>query len=151
MPNRRKTPEERATRQLKALRTSTLDTIKKLAKDPKPQQAAKLIERYDERIGKIARPESTPRSPLPSPYWCMTCQRYHHRHEAKEWQLPAVLHWPWAVGVTAVFLLIAAFFEWWAFCVFPAAWLVSFSFFWSIIIPGCLLAGVILVIAATGL
>jgi hypothetical protein len=151
MPFRRTTPEERAKRQLKALRASTRRTIKALTKDPSPQQATKLLEWYDERIEKIGRPGSTPQSPLPSPYWCMTCQRYHHRYVSQEWHLPAVLHWPWAVGVTAVFLLVVAFFEWWAFCVFPVAWLVSFSFFWSIVVPALLLAGVLVVLAATGI
>jgi hypothetical protein len=151
MPFRRTTPEERAKRQLKALRASTRRTIKALTKDPSPQQATKLLEWYDERIDRIAKPGSTPQSPLPSPYWCMTCQRYHHRYVSQEWHLPAVLHWPWAVGVTAVFLLVVAFFEWWAFCVFPVAWLVSFSFFWSIVVPALLLAGVLVVLAATGI
>jgi hypothetical protein len=68
MPFRRITPEERAKRQLKALRASTRRTIKALTKDPSPQQATKLLERYDERIDRIVRPRGKPQSPLPSPY-----------------------------------------------------------------------------------
>jgi hypothetical protein len=151
MPILRTTPEERAKRQLSALSAATRGTIKALAKDPAPQQAAKILDRYDERIEQIVRPRRK-RLPLAPPSeFCWTCGKRHPRPVVTEWELPGAWQCPWAVGVTAVFLLLFAFFEWWALWVFPAAWLVSFSFFWSITIPVVLLIGVIIVLGATGI
>jgi hypothetical protein len=151
MPGRQTAPEQRAKQQLKALSATTRTTIKQLAKDPDDRKAAAILDRYEERIEKIVSPRKKPLPPPPPSEFCWTCEKWHPKPRPEEWHLPGAAHWPFAVGVTGVFLLVAFFCEWWAFAVFPVAWLVSFSFVWSILIPAALLVGVIMVLVVTGM
>jgi hypothetical protein len=151
MPIRRTTPEQRAKRQLAALSATTRRTVKALAKDPKPQQAAAIMDWHEQQVEKIVSPKRKPQPALPPSEFCWTCEKWHPKPVPEEWHLPEALQWPLAVGVTAVFLLVYAFYEWWALWVFPVGWLISFSFFWSFVIPTALLLVVIVFLGATGI
>jgi hypothetical protein len=148
---RRTTPEQRAKRQLKALSVTTRKTLKALAKDPDPFRAAAVLDWHDRQVEKIVRPKTKPRPVPPPSEFCWTCEKWHPRYTPQEWSLPVALRCPWAVGVTAVFLIVFAFFDWWALWVFPVAWFVSFSFLWSITIPSFLLLLVIVFLGVTGI
>jgi hypothetical protein len=151
MPIRKTTPEKRAKRQLAALRATTHRTVKALAKDPKPQRAAAIMDWHEQQVEKIVSPRRKPQ-PLPPPdEFCWTCGQWHPRPIPQEWHLPVALQWPLAIGITAVFFLVYAFYEWWGLWVFPAGWLVLFSFFWSFVIPAALLLVVSVFLGATGI
>jgi hypothetical protein len=151
MVRRKTTPEQRAKRQLTALHATTRNTIKALAKNPDERKAAAILDRYDDQVEKIVRPKRKPQPVPPPSEFCWTCEKWHPKPIPEEWHLPVALQWPFAVGVTAVFLLVFAFFEWWALWVFPVGWLISFSFFWSFVIPTALLLVVIVFLGATGI
>jgi hypothetical protein len=149
MPIRRTTPEQRAKRQLAALSATTRKTIKALAKHPDDHRTWDIIDWHDHQVEKILAPKRKPLPPPPPSEFCWTCEKWHPRPIIEEWSLPVVLRCPWAVGVTAVFLLLFAIFDWWALWVFPVAWFVSFSFPWSLIVPSFLLLLVIVVLGVT--
>jgi hypothetical protein len=151
VPTRKTNPEQHTKRQLAALRATTRKTVTALARNPNERKAWAILDQYDERIDKIVSPRKKPLPPPPPSEFCWTCEQWHPRPIPQEWHLPDELQWPFAVGVTAVMLLVFAFVEWWALWVFPVAWLVSFSFFWGVIIPGALLLVVIVFLAATGI
>jgi hypothetical protein len=151
MPTHRTTPEQRAKRQLAALRATTQRTLKALAKHPDDHRSAAILDWHEHQVDKISRPKQK-HQPVPPPAeFCWTCEKWHPKPRPEEYHLPDGLQWPFAVAVTAVFLLLAVFVEWWAFVVFPVAWLVSFSFVWSFIIPAALLMVVIVFLLATGM
>jgi hypothetical protein len=150
MPILRTTPERRAKRQLAALSATTRKTIKALAKHPDDHRTWDIIDWHDRQVEKIVSPKRKPQ-PLPPPEFCWTCEKWHPKPIPEEWHLPVALQWPFAVGVTAVFLLVYAFSEWWALWVFPVAWFVSFSFLWSVTIPALLLMVVIVFLGITGI
>jgi hypothetical protein len=151
MPNRKTPPEERARKQLAALSAITHRTLKALAKHSDDHRTQGIVDWHEQQVDRIVRPKPNPRPLSPPSQFCFTCGKWHPKPVPEEWHLPEALEWPFAAGVVAIVLLVFAFFEWWALWVFPVAWLVSFSFFWSVVIPSALLLGVIVFLILTGI
>jgi hypothetical protein len=148
MPNRRTPPEERAKQQMSALSTATHRTLKALAKHPDDHRTQGILDWHEHQLDMIVRPKM---KPLPAPVpRCRVCGKP-LLIEEEVWTSDPVLKFLWAVGVTSVFLLVFAFFDWWALFVFPVAWLVSLSFLWSLTIPALLLMVVVVFLGFTGI
>src|SRR5918992_2166697 len=127
MPNRSTQPEERAKKQLAALSSVTHITLRALTMHPDDHRTQGIVDWHEQQVDRIARPQLTPRPVPPPSQFCYTCGKWHPKPVPQEWHLPDALAWPFAVGVTAVILLVFAFCEWWALWVFPVAWLISLS------------------------
>jgi hypothetical protein len=45
----------------------------------------------------------------------------------------------WALLIAVLIIILAPVLDWWALVVLPVAWVVSFSFWWSVTVPVLLL------------
>jgi hypothetical protein len=127
-------PATRAKGQLRALRANSRRTLQALDTHPHDQLTPYILAAYNRREKAILQWGSKP-----PPKRCRICGRVLPGPPKDFWTDKLWIKCLWALLIAALIIILAPFLDWWALVVLPVAWVVSFSFWWSITIPTLLL------------
>jgi hypothetical protein len=142
----REPPATRAKRQVRALQANTQQTLRQLDQHPHDQETPHILHAHQQREQAIRR-----WGLKPPPGRCRTCGIVLPGPPSDFWTNKLGIKLLWAALIALLVSLLAPVLDWWALVVFPAGWLVSLSFFWSITVPCVLLSLWLIVLVLSGL
>jgi hypothetical protein len=126
----REPPEKRAKGQLRDVGKATRQTVKALAKHPNDRLAGDILHTHTVRVAEITR-----RGIKPPPARCRVCGRVLPKPIGNPWTNNPAIGLLWALLVAGLVFGLIPVIDWWALVVFPAGWLLSQTFVWSIPVP----------------
>ncbi|HZC00187.1 MAG TPA: hypothetical protein VE844_02130 [Gammaproteobacteria bacterium] len=126
----REPPEQRARRQLRDVRNATRDTVKELKKHPNDRLTGDILHNHKVRVAEIQR-----RGIQPPPARCNVCGKRLPKPIGNPWTNNPAFGLLWAILLAVLVPILLPLIGWWALVVFPAGWLLSQTFVWSIPLP----------------
>jgi hypothetical protein len=126
----REPPEKRAKGQLRDVGKATRQTVKALAKHPTDRQASDILHTHKVQIAEIQR-----RGIKPPPARCRICGMVLPKPVGNPWSNKWGIGLIWAILVAILVIGLIPVIDWWALVVFPAGWLLSQTFVWSMPVP----------------
>jgi hypothetical protein len=141
----RPSPTNRAKGQLRDLRRNSRTTLKQLAQHPHDIETPYILSDHQRREKAIMQ-----RGRKPPPERCRICGKVLPGPPVNFWTNYPSIKLVWAMLVAVLILMLFPFIGWWVLVVFPAGWLLSLSFFWTITVPALLLIPLLFLLSVTG-
>jgi hypothetical protein len=136
-------PQQRARQQLKAARTQTRKTLAAMNQAyPDSTRSDEILHQHEQRVQTILYPRRKRPTYVRA---CDICGRPTNQ-SAELWTDSMVLKFLWSSFVLGAFCLVGWFFGWWALVVPVVAWIISWSFLYSITVPFVLFIVVLLIL-----
>ena len=141
----REPPEKRAKRQLRDVGKATRQTVKELSKHPNDRLTGDILHTHRVRAAKI-----TQRGIKPPPARCNVCGKLLPKPIGNPWTNNPAFGLIWAILIAVLVPILLPLIGWWALVVFPAGWLLSQTFVWSIPLPALFASVLLIVLGPTG-
>ena len=126
----REPPEKRAKGQLRDLGKATRKTVKELSKHPNDRLTSDILHTHRVRVAEI-----TQRGIKPPPARCNVCGKLLPKPVGNPWTNNPAFGLIWAILIAVLVSILLPLTGWWALVVFPAGWLLSQTFVWSMPLP----------------
>ncbi len=141
----REPPEKRAKGQLRDLGNATRKTVTELSKHPNDHLTGDILHTHRVRVAEITR-----RGIKPPPARCTVCGKLLPKPVGNPWTNNQAVGLIWALLIAVLVVSLLPVIGWWALVIFPAGWLLSQTFVWSIPLPFLILFMLSLFLSLTG-